>query len=80
MYSAHLPNLYKVIPSLALFDITEVNEKSGYWEGIVRNARRLPSLIQKILSVARIENKTLNLHKNYFSLEELIVTIDDIQK
>ncbi|MDQ4073402.1 MAG: HAMP domain-containing histidine kinase [Thermoproteota archaeon] len=62
---------------LALLDYnsSEKNQNAEYMERIVRNAERLSRLIGNILSVARIENKSLSLNKKSFDIEELIEDI-----
>jgi two-component system sensor histidine kinase VicK len=44
-------------------------------EVVARNAKRLRSLIENILDVTRIENQSLNLHKERFSINRIILHI-----
>ncbi|MBA2268206.1 MAG: hypothetical protein H0W19_07715 [Nitrosopumilus sp.] len=56
------------------YDIKDKEKNIRYLETISRNAERLSRLTVNILSVARIESKTLKLNKEFFNLEELIST------
>jgi signal transduction histidine kinase len=47
---------------------------------VSRNAKKLKQLTEDILEASRIENQSLELHKEYFNLNELIkYTIDDFK-
>lgn len=56
------------------YDIKDKEKNIRYLETISRNAERLSRLTVNILSVARIESKTLKLNKEFFNLDELIST------
>jgi two-component system, OmpR family, sensor histidine kinase VicK len=58
-----------------------VDKKEGLLDTIYRNSVRLAGLTKDILDVARIENQTLQLHKQRFSLNDIIsVAIQDTQR
>jgi two-component system, OmpR family, sensor histidine kinase VicK len=58
-----------------------VDKKEGFLDTIYRNSVRLAGLTKDILDVARIENQTLQLHKQRFSLNDIIsVAIQDTQR
>jgi two-component system, OmpR family, sensor histidine kinase VicK len=70
-------------PILGLTEIlrsrTKDVEQIKLLEVVGRNARRLQRLTEDILDVTRIENQSLNLKKERFNLNDMIVnTIDDI--
>lgn len=54
------------------YDIKDKDKNIRYLEIILRNAERLTQLAGNILSVARIESKSLKLNKEFFNLEKLI--------
>lgn len=56
------------------YDIKDKDKNIRYLETISRNAERLSRLTVNILSVARIESNTLKLNKEFFNIEELIIT------
>lgn len=58
----------------------EVDKQVGYLDVVSKNANRLSRLIKNILSVTRIENKTLKIRKEYFNIEELILDMIEVQK
>jgi signal transduction histidine kinase len=65
-------------PILGLADIlrskeTEGGEKAEYLDVIIRNAKRLQTLTEDILDVAKIESKSLDLKKESFNLSEMIL-------
>jgi two-component system, OmpR family, sensor histidine kinase VicK len=58
-----------------------VDKKEGFLDAIYRNSIRLRSLTNDLLDVSRIENQTLQLHKQKFKLNDAIsLVIQDIQK
>jgi two-component system sensor histidine kinase VicK len=58
-----------------------VDKKEGFLDAIYRNSIRLAGLTKDILDVARIENQTFQLHKQRFSLNDIISTaIQDTQR
>nr|MBA3978348.1 hypothetical protein [Nitrosopumilus sp.] len=64
----HLRNKIKDKGQMELLDV------------VIRNAKKLNRLSENILDVTKIESKTLELHKEYVTLNDLILsTIDDIQ-
>jgi two-component system, OmpR family, sensor histidine kinase VicK len=59
----------------------QMDKKEGFLDTIYRNSVRLAGLTKDILDVARIENQTLQLHKQRFSLNDIIsVAIQDTQR
>ena len=47
---------------------------------IIRNAKRLQELTENILDITRIENQSLNLHKEVINVDDLILkTLEDIK-
>jgi two-component system, OmpR family, sensor histidine kinase VicK len=55
-------------------------EQGELLDVIMRNARRLQRLADDILDVTRIESESLNLKKEFFNLNDVIInTIDDIR-
>jgi two-component system, OmpR family, sensor histidine kinase VicK len=47
---------------------------------IIRNAKRLKELTENILDITRIENQSLNLHKEIVNIDDLILkTLEDIK-
>jgi two-component system sensor histidine kinase VicK len=65
-------------PILGLADIlrskeTECGQEARYLDVIIRNAKRLQRLTEDILDISRIENKSLDLKKESFSLREMIL-------
>jgi two-component system, OmpR family, sensor histidine kinase VicK len=47
---------------------------------IIRNAKRLKELTENILDITRIENESLNLHKEVINVDDLILkTLEDIK-
>ncbi|HEX5891296.1 MAG TPA: ATP-binding protein [Nitrososphaeraceae archaeon] len=47
---------------------------------IIRNAKRLKELTENILDITRIENQSLNLHKEVINVDDLILkTLEDIK-
>jgi signal transduction histidine kinase len=47
---------------------------------IIRNAKRLKELTENILDITRIENQSLNLHKEVVNVDDLILkTLEDIK-
>jgi signal transduction histidine kinase len=77
-------------PTQAILGYTEILQKhpekrEQISEALHRNANRLQRLTNEILDVTRIESQTLKLHKDKFSLTDLISSIvddfkNDIQK
>ena len=56
------------------------NEHLTLIDAISRNAKRLRRLTENILDVTRIESKSLELHKEQFNLNDVIVnTINDLK-
>jgi signal transduction histidine kinase len=53
---------------------TEGGEKAEYLDVIIRNAKRLQRLTENILDITRIESKSLNLKKELFNLNEMILS------
>src|SRR5215469_15817885 len=68
-----------VQPILGLADILRSKEtdeeKAGYLDVIIRNAKRLQRLTEDILDVTRIESKSLDLKKELFNLSEMILGV-----
>jgi two-component system, OmpR family, sensor histidine kinase VicK len=64
-------------PILGLADILRSKETDGeeaeYLDVIIRNARRLQRLTEDILDISRIESKSLELKKESFNLNEMIL-------
>src|SRR5215831_4095934 len=65
-------------PILGLADILRSKETDGgqvaeYLDIIIRNAKRLQRLTQDILDISRIESKLLDLKKETFNLNEMIL-------
>jgi signal transduction histidine kinase len=59
----------------------QMDKKEGFLDAIYRNSIRLAGLTKDILDVARIENQTLQLHKQRFSLNDIMSTaIQDTQR
>jgi signal transduction histidine kinase len=47
---------------------------------IIRNAKRLKELTENLLDITRIENQSLNLHKEVVNVDDLIIkTLEDIK-
>ncbi len=73
-------------PILALAGIlrskqTGTGQEAEYLDIIIRNAKRLQRLTQDILDVSRIESKSLDLKKELFNLNEMILhTIADYNR
>ena len=54
-------------------------ENQEYVDVILRNGQRLGKLVEDVLDVTKIESQSLELHKEYFDLNDLITSIiDDI--
>ncbi|HXX96145.1 MAG TPA: HAMP domain-containing sensor histidine kinase, partial [Candidatus Bathyarchaeia archaeon] len=65
-------------PILGLADILRSKKKDGgleaeYLDVIIRNAKRLQRLTEDILDISRIESKSLDLKKESFNLNEMIL-------
>jgi two-component system, OmpR family, sensor histidine kinase VicK len=59
----------------------QMDKKEGFLDAIYRNSIKLAGLTKDILDVARIENQTLQLHKQRFSLNDIMSTaIQDTQR
>src|SRR5215469_16946490 len=54
---------------------TGIGQESEYLDMIIRNAKRLQRLTQDILDVSRIESKSLDLKKELFDLNEMILNV-----
>ncbi|MGA9149097.1 MAG: HAMP domain-containing sensor histidine kinase [Candidatus Nitrosopolaris sp.] len=73
-------------PILGLADILRSKERDGaeeaeYLDVIIRNAKRLQGLTEDILDVTRIESKLLDLNKESFNLNDMILSaITDFNK
>jgi signal transduction histidine kinase len=50
-------------------------EEAEYLDVIIRNAKRLQGLTEDILDVTRIESKLLNLNKESFNLNDMILSV-----
>src|SRR5215469_1191138 len=65
-------------PILGLADILRSKEtdslQAGYLDLIIRNAKRLQRLTQDILDISRIESKLLDLNKESFNLNDMILS------
>src|SRR5215813_187891 len=65
-------------PILGLADILRSKEtdsrQAGYLDVIIRNAKRLQRLTQDILDISRIESKLLDLNKESFNLNDMILS------
>ncbi len=54
-------------------------ENQEYIDVILRNGQRLGKLVEDVLDVTKIESQSLQLHKEHFDLNDLIINIiDDI--
>jgi two-component system, OmpR family, sensor histidine kinase VicK len=53
----------------------EPERSESYANTILRNAKRLHGLVNEILDVTRIESQSLNLSKEQFNLEDLVLSI-----
>ena len=54
-------------------------ENQEYVDVILRNGQRLGKLVEDVLDVTKIESQSLELHKEHFDLNDLIISIiDDI--
>jgi signal transduction histidine kinase len=54
-------------------------ENQEYVDVILRNGQRLGKLVEDVLDVTKIESQSLELHKEHFDLNDLIINIiDDI--
>jgi signal transduction histidine kinase len=54
-------------------------ENQEYVDVILRNGQRLGKLVEDILDVTKMESQSLELHKDHFDLDDLIISIiDDI--
>ena len=54
-------------------------ENQEYVDVILRNGQRLGKLVEDVLDVTKMESQSLELHKEYFDLNDLIINIiDDI--
>jgi signal transduction histidine kinase len=54
-------------------------ENQEYIDVVLRNGQRLGKLVEDILDVTKIESQSLELHKEHFDLNDLIINIiDDI--
>jgi signal transduction histidine kinase len=67
-------------PTQAIIGFSELLEieperNESYTDPILRNAKRLHRLANDILDVTRIESQSLNLSKELFNLNDLLVTI-----
>jgi two-component system sensor histidine kinase VicK len=51
----------------------EIMLKKGYFERLVRNTNRLERLASEILDVTRIDDQSLRLKKEHFSLNEIVL-------
>jgi two-component system sensor histidine kinase VicK len=54
-------------------DKKEITLKKEYFERLVRNTNRLERLASEILDVTRIDDKSLRLKKEHFSLNEIVI-------
>ncbi|MGH9990472.1 MAG: sensor histidine kinase, partial [Nitrososphaera sp.] len=55
------------------------SENQEFVDVILRNGQRLEKLVEDVLDVAKIESQSLELHKEHFDLNDLIISIiDDI--
>jgi signal transduction histidine kinase len=65
-------------PILGLADILRSKKIDGteaeYLDAIIRNAKRLQGLTQDILDIGKIESKSLDLKKESFNLNDMILT------
>src|SRR5215813_5270589 len=65
-------------PILGLADMLRSKKTDGteaeYLDAIIRNAKRLQRLTQDILDISRIESKSLDLRKESFNLNDMILT------
>jgi signal transduction histidine kinase len=56
-----------------------IAENQEYVDVILRNGQRLGKLVEDVLDVTKIESQSLELHKEHFDLNDLIINIiDDI--
>src|SRR5215210_3896120 len=56
-----------------------IAENQEYIDVILRNGQRLGKLVEDVLDVTKIESQSLELHKEHFDLNDLIINIiDDI--
>jgi signal transduction histidine kinase len=65
-------------PILGLADMLRSKKTDGieteYLDAIIRNAKRLQRLTEDILDISRIESKSLDLRKESFNLNDMILT------
>jgi two-component system sensor histidine kinase VicK len=65
-------------PIIGLADMLRSKKTDGteaeYLDAIIRNAKRLQRLTQDILDISRIESKSLDLKKESFNLNDMILT------
>jgi signal transduction histidine kinase len=55
------------------------SENQEFVDVILRNGQRLEKLVEDVLDVTKIESQSLELHKEHFDLNDLIISIiDDI--
>jgi signal transduction histidine kinase len=54
-------------------DKTEITLKKEYFESLVRNTNRLERLVSEILDITRIDDKSLQLKKEHFNLNEIVL-------
>jgi two-component system, OmpR family, sensor histidine kinase VicK len=59
----------------------EIDKNEGFLEAIYRNSIRLGRLTKDFLDVSRIENQTFRLHKQRFSLNDIVpLVVQDTQR
>jgi len=67
-----------IVPILGTLELIEAGKKEiilkkEYFERLVRNTNRLERLASEILDVTRIDDKSLKLKKEHFSLNEIVI-------
>lgn len=53
----------------------EITLKREYFDRLVRNAKRLERLASAILDITKIDDESLRLNKEYFSLKETVLDL-----
>ena len=53
----------------------QIDKKEGYLDAIYRNSLRLTNLTTELLDISRIENQTLQLSKQEFKLNDVILMV-----
>jgi signal transduction histidine kinase len=62
------------LTEIALYKTNDESQRK-LLEVVVRNAKRLKRLVENILDITRIENQSLELHKERFNINEIMLSI-----